>query len=387
MMEEKFSFPSKLRISSFALIAIGVIAFIWGFISNPDQAWANLLLNNFYFVSIAVGASFFLSLQYIAQAGWSSGFKRVSEAVVAYLPVGAIFFIVLIFGLGHIYHWAHAGAADHDELLAHKSVFLNVPFFSVRLLLYFTLWIFMARYLRKLSLKEDVEGGLSWFQKSEFYSKVNIFIIAITFTFASIDWLMSIHPHWYSTIFSFKSFGSAFYHGSTAVILIILLLHKAGYFSFLNKSHLHDFSRYIFMLSIIYGYLWFMQFTIIWYGNIPEETVYYALRWDPQWKTLFFVDIILNFAIPFLVLMPRATSRNKTVVLIVAVIVLIGLWVELYIQIFPAISEVNSFGLMEVGAFAGFLGLFILMVATTLSKASLIPKNHPYLDECLNHHF
>ncbi len=386
-MEEKFSFPSKLRISAFALVAIGVIAFIWGFISNPDKSWANLLLNNFYFVSIAVGASFFLSLQYIAQAGWSSGFKRVSEAVVAYLPIGGILFLVLIFGLGHIYHWAHAGAADHDELLAHKSAFLNVPFFSIRMLLYFTLWIFMARYLRKLSLKEDVEGGLTWFEKSEFYSKVNIFILAVTFTFASIDWLMSIHPHWYSTIFSFKTFGSAFYHGSTAVILIILLLHKAGYFSFLNKSHLHDFSRYIFMLSIIYGYLWFMQFTIIWYGNIPEETVYYALRWDPQWKTLFFVDIILNFAIPFLVLMPRATSRNKTVVLIVAVIVLIGLWVELYIQIFPAISEVNSFGLMEVGAFAGFLGLFILMVATTLSKASLIPKNHPYLDECLNHHF
>ena len=386
-MEEKFSFPSKLRISAFALVAIGVIAFIWGFISNPDKSWANLLLNNFYFVSIAVGASFFLSLQYIAQAGWSSGFKRVSEAVVAYLPIGGILFLVLIFGLGHIYHWAHVGAADHDELLAHKSAFLNVPFFSIRMLLYFTLWIFMARYLRKLSLKEDVEGGLTWFEKSEFYSKVNIFILAVTFTFASIDWLMSIHPHWYSTIFSFKTFGSAFYHGSTAVILIILLLHKAGYFSFLNKSHLHDFSRYIFMLSIIYGYLWFMQFTIIWYGNIPEETVYYALRWDPQWKTLFFVDIILNFAIPFLVLMPRATSRNKTVVLIVAVIVLIGLWVELYIQIFPAISEVNSFGLMEVGAFAGFLGLFILMVATTLSKASLIPKKHPYLDECLNHHF
>ena len=386
-MEEKFSFPSKLSISAFALIAIGVIAFVWGFISNPDQAWANLLLNNFYFVSLAVGASFFLSLQYIAQAGWSSGFKRVSEAVVAYLPVGGILFLVLIFGLGHIYHWAHAGAASHDELLAHKSVFLNVPFFSVRILLYFTLWIFMARYLRKLSLKEDLDGGLSWFEKSEFYSKVNIFILAVTFTFASIDWLMSIHPHWYSTIFSFKTFASAFYHGSTAVILIILLLHKAGYFSFLNKSHLHDFSRYIFMLSIIYGYLWFMQFTIIWYGNIPEETIYYALRWEPQWKALFFVDIILNFAIPFLVLMPRATSRNKTVILIVAVIVLIGLWVELYIQILPAISKANNFGLLEIGAFVGFLGLFTLMVATTLSKASLIPKNHPYLDECLNHHF
>ncbi len=386
-MEEKFSFPSKLKISAIALVIIGLAAFIWGFISHPDQAWGNLLLNNFFFVSIAVGASFFLSLQYIAQAGWSAGFKRVSEAVVSYLPVGGILFLVLIFGLGHIYHWAHEGAAAHDELLSHKSVFLNIPFFSVRILIYFSLWIFMARYLRKLSLKEDLEGGLSWFEKSEFYSKVNIFIIAVTFTFASIDWLMSIHPHWYSTIFSFKAFASAFYHGSTFVILIILLLNRAGYFSFLNKSHLHDFSRYIFMLSIIYGYLWFMQFTIIWYGNIPEETIYYALRWTSPWETLYFVDIILNFAVPFLVLMPRAPSRNKSVILIVALFVLVGLWVELYNQIFPAINPENNFGLLEVGAFVGFLGLFTLIVATTLTKAPLIPKNHPYLDECLNHHF
>ncbi len=386
-MEEKFSFPSKLKLASFVLIGIGAIAFIWGFLSNPDQTWGNLLLNNFYFVSIAVGASFFMSIQYIAQAGWSAGFKRVPEAITSYLPVAGILFLVMLLGIGKIYHWAHADAALHDELLAHKAIFLNIPFFSIRMVIYFTLWIILARILRKLSLKEDAEGGIVWFEKSEFYSKINIFVLAVTFTFASFDWLMSIEPHWFSTIFSFKTFASAFYHGSVVIILIILLLNSKGYFSFLNKSHLHDFSRYIFMLAIIYGYLWFMQFTIIWYGNIPEETVYYALRWGPNWEMWFFLDPILNFAIPFLILMPRATSRNKTVILIVSIIVLAGHWVDLYLHIFPAISPDFSFGLLEIGTFLGFAGLFIFVVLTTLSKASLIPKNHPYLEESLNHHF
>ncbi len=141
------------------------------------------------------------------------------------------------------------------------------------------------------------------------------------------------------------------------------------------------------MLSIIYGYLWFMQFTIIWYGNIPEETVYYALRWEPQWKPLFFIDLILNFAVPFLILMPRAPSRNKTVILIVALFILVGHWVDLYLHIFPALTTDNNFGFLEIGTFMGFAGLFIFVVLTTLTKASLVPKNHPYLEESLKHHF
>lgn len=386
-MEEKFLFPQKLRILTFVLMALGVLSFVWGFIFSKEQAWANLLLNNFYFVSLAVGASFFLSLQYIAQAGWSAGFKRVSEAVIAYLPAGALLFLLMIIGIDSIYHWAHTDAALHDELLAHKSVYLNVTFFSIRIVVYFTLWIIISQQLRKLSLKEDLEGGLSWFEKSEFYSKINIFVLAITFTFASFDWLMSVQPHWFSTIYSFKSFASAFYHGSVVVFLIIILLNKQSYFSFLNESHLHDFSRYIFMLSIIYGYLWFVQFAIIWYGNIPEETVYFALRWEPQWKPLFFLDIILNFAIPFLILMPRSLSRNIWIVFVVGVLVLIGHWVDLYLHIFPDVTGQNNFGLLEVGAFLGFAGLFIFIVATRLSKAALIPKNHPYLEESLKHHF
>ncbi len=386
-MEEKFTFSARLKTISLVLVGFGILVFAWGFIKAPDRMWANLLLNNFYFTSLAVGASFFLAIQYVAQAGWSSGFKRVPEAMSMYLPVAAALFIVGLLGLRSLYHWAHVDAVEHDALLAHKAPFLNIPFFTIRMVLYFSLWILMTRLLRKLSLREDMEGGLGFFEKSEFYSKVYIFILAITFTFASFDWLMSTDPHWYSTIFSFKTFASSFYHGSAVIVLIILLLHDKGYFSFLNESHLHDFSRYIFILAIFYGYLWFAQFMMIWYGNIPEETNYYAIRWGAQWKPLFFIDIILNWAIPFLILMPRAASRNKLVIKIVIVFVLIGHWIDLYLHIFPGIGDTNTIGIFEIGAFLGFAGLFIFVVFHVLARAPLIPRNHPYLDESLKHHF
>jgi hypothetical protein len=386
-MEEKFTFPGRLKNFCYVLVALGILTFIWGFITAPDRAWSNLLLNNFYFLSIAVGAAFFMALQYIAQAGWSAGFKRVPEAISTYIPVAAILFIFVLFGVHTLYHWSHQDAMMHDALLAHKSPYLNVPFFIIRLILYFSLWIFMTLLLRRISLKEDAEGGLAHFERSEYYSRIYIFILAITFTFASFDWLMSIDPHWYSTIFSFKTFASAFYHGSAVLVLIILLLHDRGYFSFLNESHLHDFSRYIFMLAIIYGYLWFAQFMLIWYGNIPEETIYYVVRWDPQWKPLFFLDIILNWAIPFLILMPRSTSRNKLALKIVIVFIMIGHWVDLYLHIFPGVDKIRSFGLLEVGSFIGFAGLFIFVVLRSLGKAPLIPSKHPYLEESIHHHF
>jgi len=386
-MEEQFTFPVRLKTLCYILVGIGLVTFIWGFISSPDRTWANLLLNNFYYLSIAIGASFFLALQYIAQAGWSAGFKRVPEALAAYIPVAGILFIVLLFGLHSLYHWSHQDALAHDAILAHKAPYLNVPFFIIRLILYFSLWILMTYMLRRISLKEDREGGLVYFEKSEFYSRIYIFILAITFSFASFDWLMSIDPHWYSTIFSFKTFASAFYHGSAVLILMILLLHDRGYFKFLNKSHLHDFSRYIFMLAIIYGYLWFAQFMLIWYGNIPEETIYYAIRWDPGWKPLFFLDIILNWAVPFLILMPRWASRNEKVLKLVIVFILAGHWVDLYLHIFPAVEKVQKFGLLEIGSFIGFAGLFIYVVLTALSKAPLIPSRHPYLEESIHHHF
>ena len=199
--------------------------------------------------------------------------------------------------------------------------------------------------------------------------------------------LMSLEAHWFSTLYAAKMFISAFLHGSAVITLIVIILHKYGHLKMLNRSHLHDFTRYMFMLCIMWGYFTFSQFMIIWYGNIPEETAFYVHRWHGTYQVLFFVSIFLNWFVPFLFLMPRKTSRSKLVMVPVIVLLLIGQYIELYYDIWPATVSDAKFGLLEVGTFLGFAGLFILVVITYLAKANLVPKNHPYLEESIHHHF
>ena len=388
-MEEKFTFSPKLKYFSFALIAIGIITFIIGYMSNPDRAWANILIGNYYFLALAIGATFFLAIQYITQSGWSSAFKRIPEAMAGYIPIAAIIMLLMIFGMSYLYSWTHpheAGIFDEHELhlLHHKAPYLNVPFFIARMVIYFLLWVVLTKYLRKLSMKEDIEGGLDNFKKSELYSKILIFVLAITFTFAAFDWLMSLEPIWFSTLFSVKNFISAFYHGSAVIVLIAILLYNKGYIQFLNKAHLHDFSKYIFMPAILFGYLWYSQYMLIWYANIPEETTYFITRRGLS-QNLFVLNVMLNWAIPFVILLPNFLAKNKNVLIAVIIIILVGHYVDIYEEIMPGATGEYTFGFIEVGMFLGFAGLFIFSTALCLSKANLIPINHPYLNESLHH--
>lgn len=385
-MENTVKISPKFKYLSFGLMAIGVIALIVGFISNPQRAWANYLLNSYYFLSIAIGASFFLAIQYITQSGWSAMFKRVPEAIGSFVPVAVILLsLVLIFGAHSLYHWSHADAVANDPELSRKSVYLNLPFMIIRYLLFVGLWIFMIILLRKFSLLEDKHGGDEYFKKSEFYSKVFIFILGLSFTLGTIDWIMSINAHWFSTLFSLKNFASAFYHGSATIVLVVIILNHYGYFPKLSKYHLHDFSKYIFMLSIIYGYLWYSQYMLIWYANMPEETIYYTKIIQEGWKAPFLLDIIINWAFPFLFLMLNAIAKNRKALLFTASLLLIGQWIDLYLQIMPGSTGVNSIGFIEIGSYLGFMGLFAFIVGRTLSKAPIIPENHPYLQESIAH--
>ena len=388
-MEKQFKFEPKLRYATYALMGIGIIAIAIGFVSDPQRGWVNLLVNNFYFLSLAIGASFFLALQYITQAGWSSAFKRIPESMSAYIPFAAVIMILLLFGMNSIYTWINPESHGFDEhsmhLIHHKSPFLNVPFFIVRLIFYFAVWIFMTRLLRKYSLKEDAVGGLENFKKSEFYSKIYIFTLALTFSLASFDWLMSIQPTWFSTIYSLKNFVSAFFHGSSIIVLIVLIMHHYGYFSFISNAHWADFSKYVFILSIMWAYFWFAQYLLIWYANIPEETNYYVMRLTGKWKIIFYLNFILNWSIPFLVLLPNYFARKKFILGIVICFLIIGQYIDIYEQIVPGTLGEVKIGLTEIGSFIGFAGLFIYIVLRTLSSASLIPEKHPLLNESLHH--
>lgn len=386
-MEEKLVISQKFKLLTYVLMALGVLSYALGFIFDAERTWASYLLNNYYFVSLAIGAAFFGAIQYITQSGWSAMFKRVPEAMVAYLPFAALFFVLMYFGMHSIFEWTHQEAVQNDHLLQYKSPYLNETFFFIRVIVFFGVWILMSTVLRKLSLREDEAGGIVYFEKQELYSKIFIFIIAFSFSLFSVDMLMSLEPHWYSTLFAAKSFIAAFMHASSIIALIVIVLSRQGYFKMLNGSHLHDFTRYIFMTSIIWGYFNFAEFMLIWYGNIPEETVWFVHRWHGAYKILFFANIILNWAIPFLVLMPRKSSRSKLIILPVIFILIIGQYAELYYIIWPATVGEAKFGLLEIGTFLGNAGLFTWVVGTTLAKASLVPRNHPYLQESIQHHF
>lgn len=389
-MEKNFTFSATLKYITYALMLIGIIAIVVGFMSDTDRIWANLLLNNFFFLSLAIGASFFLALQYIAQAGWSSAFKRIPESMSAFIPVGAVIMIlIVVFGMDSIYPWVNPEKESFDAHELHiihgKAAYLNVPFFIIRLVIYFAVWLLMTKLLRRFSLKEDLEGGLEYFKKSELYSKIYIFSLAITFSFASFDWIMTIDPTWYSTIFSLKNFIAAFYHGTTVIVVIVLIMHHYGYFQFINNAHWQDFSKYVFMLSIVWAYFWFSQYLLIWFANIPEETTYYVTRLTGAWEFNFYTNLTLNWLVPFLVLLPNYFARKKFILLIVIVLVSFGQYTDLFEQIMPGTVGDFHIGFVEVGTWLGFSGLFIYTVFRTLSSADLIPKNHPLLNESLNH--
>jgi len=388
-MEKQFTFTKNLRFLTYGLMLIGVIAIAFGFATDGLRGWANLLLNNFYFLSLAIGASFFLALQYITQSGWSSGFKRISESMSAYIPFAAVIMVILIFGMKELYSWMEPEAHGFDEheihLIHHKSGYLNQPFFIIRLVLYFVVWIFFTKLLRKYSLNEDKEGGLVYFKKSELYSKVYIFTLALTFSLASFDWLMTIQPTWYSTIYSLKNFVAAFFHGVAIIVLIILIMHGKGYFTFINNAHWQDFSKYIFILSIMWAYFWFSQYLLIWFANIPEETTYYVERLTGPWKINFYVNLFLNWIVPFMILLPNYFARKKFILVSVIFCLIIGQYTDLYEQIIPGTTGVFQIGFVEIGTFIGFAGLFAYVFMRTLSRAALIPEKHPLLEESFNH--
>ncbi len=392
-MDKAYTVTPIIRFLSIGLVVIGIAALIIGFQSDPQRTWANYLISSYYFISLAIGATFFMAIQYITQSGWSSMFKRVPEAMGSYIPYAAVLMLVfVILGAHSIYHWTHHDAVEADPLLMHKSPYLNIPFFIIRFIVILSAWIFFIALLRRLSLKEDKVGGLQCFTKSEYYSKVFIFVLALTFSLGTFDWVMSIDAHWFSTIFAVKNLISAFFHGSAVITLIVILLHKQGYFQQLNSSHLHDFSKYMFILGIIWAYMWFSQFLLIWYSNMPEETVYYQTRNSGEWGGLFYANVAINWLFPFLFLMLNKIAKNINALLVTAVILMAGMWIDLYLQIMPGstISEtaplgVNTIGFIEIGTFLGFLGVFIFAVSRSLSKANLIPENHPYIEESLMH--
>jgi hypothetical protein len=392
MTDQKFELNQNNKVLPMVMMAVGIAAIAVGFMTDPHRAWASLLINNFYFNAIALAGIFFVAVQMIAQSGWSAGLLRVPEAMAGFLKF-SMAGMILIFLLGHhdLYHWTHAelydkSSPEYDPILDGKSGFLNMTFYSIRLLAYALIWVGFTWMIRKKSLEEDAVGGVESYRRRMVLSAVFIVLFAVTSSTSAWDFLMSIDAHWFSTLFGWYTFAGLFVSGMATMALLVLYLKKRGYMEHINENHLHDVGKFMFAFSVFWTYLWFSQFMLIWYANLPEEVVYYQTRWN-YFRTLWIGNFIINFIAPFLVLMTRDAKRKVQVLWVGGIIIICGHWLDVFLMVTPGtVGEHWHIGFVEIGTFVGYLGLFLFSTFRELSNASLVPKNHPMLAESMHHH-
>ena len=385
-MDEQFKFTNQYR-NVLAIAAIGgLLVFLASvFIFKPDasRVWANVLLNNQYFLGISLGAAFFLAVHRIAWSGWHTALQRIPESLTAFLPVAFILMLLLFFGMHDIYHWSHY--EGYDPILEGKEAWLNVPFFFIRMVAYFAGWIALTRGMRKnTDMLQDSED-LKFHNRRKVFAGIFLVFFGVTVSASAWDWLMSIDGHWYSTIYGWYVFIGMFVTSLAFMILLIWFLKRAGYLEFIRVDHVHDLGKLLFAFSVFWTYLWFSQYLLIWYGHIPEETSYFIQRRE-DFEMLFWLNICLNFIIPFFGLMRLDAKRQLNWLAGIAGVVMIGHWIDYFQMIMPgAAGEHAGIGIPEISLTVAYMGLFLFIVLKALASRSLIVKHDPLLEESLHY--
>ena len=437
-----YTFSKRLKIGSFILMAIGLLGMGIGFVSAPgtveeakamveshgdshggeadhataddhgattvsgehdashdehllhqlqNKPWAALYVAAFFFFMIALGVLAFYAVQWAAQAGWSPMLFRVMEGITAYLvPGGIIVFVILVLSVLHMNHlfvWMDADVVAHDKLLQGKAGYLDPTFFLIRAAIFLGGWIAYREFSRKFSLAQDNADDNSNFKKNFRISAAFLVFYLISESMMSWDWIMSVDPHWFSTLFGWYVFASMFVSGITVIAMVTMYLKSRGYLEDVNDSHIHDLAKFMFGISIFWTYLWFSQFMLIWYSNIPEEVTYFVTRIE-DYKLPFFGMVAMNFIFPLLILMNSDYKRINWFVIMAGIVILAGHYIDVFNMIMPAtVGDQWYIGIPEIGAICFFAGLFIFWVFRALATVPLQPKRNPFLEESRQFHY
>ena len=443
---QQYIFTGRQKTVLLGFIALGVICLGLTFMNDDmyhTRFWTNFLHNSVFFTGIAFISLFIYSAFMTAYSGWHTVVKRIWEAYSLYMAVGLVLMGIIALGVWlhwhHLYHWAADGISDpnsehYDKIIAGKSSFLNKSWYTFGALGILALWTFFAFRIRSLSLAEDKAGDSTYAIHKRMKRWVAAFLPIGAFTSAAAiwQWVMSLDAHWYSTMFAWYSSASWFIAAMAMTILMIIWLQAKGYLQEITKEHLHDLGKYLFAISIFWTYLWFSQFMLIWYANVGEETVYFLTRRN-EYPVLFYGNLVINFVLPFLILMRNDTKRKYGTLAFVSFLCLFGHWIDFFLMVKPgalhtameaaahsggdALSHAVDThgadahgaaahggdghgdqahaaippgfrmpGLLELGTFLGFLASFLYVAFSQLAKAPLIAKNDPYLAESLHHH-
>ena len=433
-----YTFSSKLKTFSFVLMLVGILGIGYGFLTAPkdiqeveqllkadshgahhavasaeshdahatndahadakhtahlehvlhqmqNKPWAAFYVACIFFMLISLGVLAFYAIHVVAQAGWTPVLNRVMQGIAAYLPVGSvIFFIFLIlcgFHMNHLFVWLDPEVVAHDKLIQAKVGYLNFPFWIIRAAIFLIGWNAYRYFSRKYCLAQDDSDNNSFYRKNFNISAMFLVFFIVTESIMSWDWIMSIDPHWFSTLFGWYVFASFFVSGITVICLVALYLKSQGALEFVNTSHIHDLAKYMFGFSVFWTYLWFSQFMLIWYANIPEEITYFVTRIE-VYNLPFFGAVVMNFVFPILILVNTDFKRITWILVMAGVVLLLGHYIDFFLMIMPAsVGDQWFIGVPEIGSILFFLGLFIYVVFNALTKSPLLPKRNPFIEE------
>ncbi|WP_395075020.1 quinol:cytochrome C oxidoreductase [Flavobacterium sp.] len=356
-----------------------------------NKPWAALYVAALFFMLISLGVLTFYAIQHAAQAGWSPVLFRVMEALTSYLVPGAIIVFVLLvlsgLHLNHLFVWMDPEVVKNDELIQGKSGYLNVPFFLIRAVIFMGGWIAYRHFTRKNALLLDETHDVAYYKKNFKLSAGYLAFFLVSESMMSWDWIMSVDPHWYSTLFGWYVFASFFVSGITVIALTTLYLKSRGYLEYVNDSHIHDLAKFMFGISVFWTYLWFSQFMLMWYANIPEEVTYFKFRIE-HYNLPFFGMVVMNFVFPILILINTDFKRIPWIVWMAGIVILCGHYLDFHNMIYPAtVGDQWFIGVSEISSVLFFLGLFIFVVFTTLAKQPLLPKGNPLIEESKHFHY
>ncbi|MBU2940079.1 quinol:cytochrome C oxidoreductase [Lacinutrix sp. C3R15] len=357
-----------------------------------NRPWAALYVAAFFFMMIALGVLAFYAVQWASQSGWSPVLFRVMEGITAYLLPGALIVLAIAVASGTIGHynifvWMDPEVVAHDKLIQGKSGWLNTWGFAIRGLIFIAGWVLYRQFSRKFSIAQDNANDNKNFKKTFRISAAFLVFFLYTESMMSWDWIMSVDPHWFSTLFGWYVLAGMMVCGITVIAFISLYLKSKGYLELVNDSHLHDLAKFMFGFSIFWAYLWFSQFMLIWYANIPEEVTYFVTRIN-DYRLPFFGMLVLNLVFPFLVLMNSDYKRIPWFVVMAGIVILIGHYIDIFNMIMPAtVGDRWFIGIPELGALSLFAGLFIYVVFNALTKAPLLAKRNPFVKESEHFHY
>ncbi len=381
---------SKLAKSTSWFLGAGVLGVLLCAVSYFQDAqtfFASYLTAFSFFLAISLGAIFFVMVQHLARVGWSVTVRRTAETLANNLLILAVLFLPLLLGVHELFQWSHEDVRLVDHLIQSKAAYLNLPFFFIRTAVYFTVWSVLGWWFLRTSRLQDETKDPALSTRMGKVATFGLILFGLTSTFYAIDWIMSIDAHWFSTMFGVYFFAGAVVAFYCTLILVVTWLKSTGHLkTSVNTEHFHDMGKLLFGHNIFWTYIAFSQFMLIWYANIPEETLFFLHRGEGLWKTISLSLPWLHFVAPFLFLMSHNIKRRPALLATGAALLLTMCYVDIYWLIQPNFHQNGPhFGISDVGSLLAVGGFYLFFLIHNLRQAPLIPVGDPRLNDCLSY--